>query len=444
MKVWTYWECPYCNSMIQGKHRDCPNCGSPIPNDVKYLMPDNPKVIKALKDGTVILNGETNTDEKGIVSEIVKPEEEREKPNWLCPACGCQNFDDDDICKGCGHPRGSKTYFGESWDYDEPRQSETPDDTVGYCEADTECVKEFHENYDKQSHHEDNSNKFSDIKHSILSFVRRNKENIIYGSTITAVVLLVIGFLIWLFTPVDRAATVEGFSWSRSISVEQYTLCHENDWSVPYGGIVTDKREEIHHYDTVIDHYETKSKQVSEQVFDGYETETRTVTEQVFDGYDTSYRDLGNGQADVVQTPRYRTETHTEEYQVPKYHTEYHTEYYEEPVYKDVPVYKTMYYYDIGRWLYSTSLETQGFDQEPYWYDTDLPTDVENPEYGALRQTKRSETYTVHLINDEGEKYTTTFGKYDWSNLLIGDRLAYKSFRFSKKPLTEVVVEHQS
>ena len=202
--------------------------------------------------------------------------------------------------------------------------------------------------------------------------------------------------------PINREAKVESFSWKRLINVEQYTLCHESDWYVPSGATVTSRRQEIHHYDKKLDHYETKSRQVSERVFDGY---------------DTSYKDLGNGQAEVVETPRYRTE--------------YHTEYYEEPVYIDVPVYRTKYYYDIGRWKHHSYLETKNNNKEPYWYDTDLPTNIENPEYGDLRQTTRTETYTVHLIKPDGEKYSTNFAYEKWLSLRINDLISYKSFRFT-------------
>ena len=43
--VWTYWKCSCCESIIRGDNRVCPGCGTPIPNGVKYLMPDNSEVM---------------------------------------------------------------------------------------------------------------------------------------------------------------------------------------------------------------------------------------------------------------------------------------------------------------------------------------------------------------------------------------------------------------
>ena len=155
------------------------------------------------------------------------------------------------------------------------------------------------------------------LSERILNALRGNARGI---ASVTALLGILV-FLIWLFFPVTRTATVQDFEWERSIVVEEYTLCHENDWNVPSGGTITSQKEEIHHYDKVIDHYETKTKKVSERVLDHY---------------DTDYKDLGNGQAKAEKKPVYKTV--------------YHTETYQDPVYRKEPVYKTKYYYDIGRW----------------------------------------------------------------------------------------------
>lgn len=418
--VYTYWECSYCKSLIRGDSRTCPNCGAPIPNDVKYLMPDNEKVIKARKEGKILI-GNTHIDEKGIVADIVEKKDERDKPNWLCEHCGYQNFDEDTTCRGCGAEKTTKNYFSDKDEsFDEPEESEEESESTTKSET-------------------EKSNKLSDIKNKIFGIISNIPVNyaIYFGIGIIALI-----FLIWLFTPVTRVTTVQGFKWQRTIDVEEYTLCHESGWSTPAGATVTDTREEIHHYDTVLDHYETKTREVSEQVFDGYDTETRQVSEQVFDGYDTSYRDLGNGQAEMVQTPRYRTEYRTETYQVPRYRTEWHTETYQEPVYVQVPVYQTKYYYDIGRWKYVYNLPTSGSDQEPYWHNTDLPSDVFDPNYGDLKQTSRHEKYIVIILNEDGESIETEYDFNLWTTLLPGDKLTYKSFRFTYRPLTEVEIKH--
>lgn len=412
MHVYSYWKCNSCDSIIRGDNRSCPNCGTPIPNNVKYMMPDNPTIVEAMKAGTILTGDKKiHTDEKGIRSEIVETKDERNLPNWKCHYCGYQNFAEDTSCRGCGAAKSNDTYYEKiSVKSDKDERSYDKDFTEISDIEEYELVNDYTKPIKKSEpkHYIVEPTKKS-VWETIKEFLRGSDPRVLI--TILACAII-IPFLIWLFTPVQREARITSFSWERSIDVEEYKLCHEDDWSVPPGATVTDQRQEIHHYDHVLDHYETRTKQVAERVLVGYETE---------------YRDLGNGQAEVVQTPVYETQ--------------YHTETYQEPVYKDVPVYKTKYYYDIGRWKYSISLTTTGFDQTPYWHETDLPISVDNPEYGDLRQGSRHETYRVHLINYDDEKSTITYNYNDWMNLQIGDVLRYKSFRFTDQPLSEVEVK---
>lgn len=419
-RVYTYWNCDSCGAIIRGDKRECPNCGCPIPNNVKYMMPDDPRVVKAMNDGTILTGDKKiNIDEKGIKSEIVEDKDKRDNPNWKCHYCGFQNFDESDTCAGCGASRTNDTYFkveDKRSSYNDWSDNDVEDHEVYKPKKISEPkVKEPEIKESKITKEPEQPKqkfaKVNEIFNGIVDFISNNSTAVL----IVLACMILIPFLIWLFTPVQREARITSFSWERSIDVEEYRLCHEDDWSVPPGATVTDERQEIHHYDHVLDHYETKTRQCSREVLDGYDTE---------------YRDLGNGQAEAVQVPRYRTEYYTEEY--------------EEPVYVDVPVYRTKYYYDIGRWKYDYALTTSGNDQNAYWHETDLPTDVYNPNYGDLRQGARHESYIVHLVNANDEQYTITYNYNDWMNLQTGDVLRYKSFRFTDQPLSEVEVVRKS
>ena len=313
MNVYTYWECPYCTSIIRGDSRNCPNCGSPIPNGTKYMMPDDPRVIKAQRAGKILVGGKTHTDEKGIVSEVVSKEDERTAPNWQCGACGYYNFAEDTLCKGCGAPKSSKTYFDDSeslgelsdleqkvsdLEEDEPEEMSDTDDEgeVLYESSDLKIILPptraekltIREEYvDEDGHIRDREKTFTvnapvteesqkvepkkngKVKGILkkLGDFFKDHWKISIGVLVAAVL---IPFLIWFFMPVERTATVTGFAWEQMINLEEFTLCHESDWSVPPGGRITSTAEEIHHYETVLDHYETKTRTVSEQVQDGY------------------------------------------------------------------------------------------------------------------------------------------------------------------------------
>jgi hypothetical protein len=396
--VYSYWKCTSCDSINRGDNRECLSCGCPIPAGVKYMMPDDSRVIEARNNGTILEKNtlSKNIDEKGIVSDIVPEKDIQKGPNWNCAFCGYQNRFSDSTCVGCGAGKeeSKSDYFGH------------------FPEMTTKNKKDFENrtgtNYDDIYHKEKKESKELNKKG------KQNKEIIstfldiisIPETKYIAISVVCLLWLLFMFIPVTKTSLVTGFKWSRSIDVEEYTLCHEDDWSVPDGAIVTNQKSEIHHYDQVLDHYETKTRQVSEQVLDGY---------------DTHYHDLGNGQAESYETPRYKTV--------------YHTETYQDPVYKDVPVYKTKYYYDIGRWKKVSSLDTYDSNKEPIWATSNLPEDIENPEYGNQRLGNRTEKYYIQITDEKGNSYWIEKDFTTWNSLKYEDKIEYKTFRFSDKPL---------
>lgn len=385
MNVWSYWHCDACGNIIRGDSRTCPCCGRPIPNDVHYLMPDNPEVIAARNQNKIIIGNpiirtaETYTD-NGIESDVVPDELESYRPNWTCDYCGYQNYYSYLTCQGCGASRAESKadYFGNNFNNNNP----TPNS----------CSETVQQNTDTKSKSE--SSKFTSLKQHAGRLIHKG------------IILSVIVCLVWLFIPITRTATITGFEWERVIDVETFIECHESGWSVPNGAHVTRQKSEIHHYDKVLDHYETKTKQVAHKELDGYTT---------------TYKDLGNGQSKVVQTPKYKTV--------------YKTETYKEPVYRQEPVYRTKYYYDIGRWKETSTLCTAGIDQQPYWHDTDLPAYVDNPEYDDQKLGDRHETYSAKIKDNKGRIQLVNYSFENWKQLEVGAEIKYKTFRFSQKPL---------
>ena len=187
--------------------------------------------------------------------------------------------------------------------------------------------------------------------------------------------------------PYKEVATVDGFSWERSISIEQERTVRESDWSVPVGGRCYDTKQEIRSYRDVLDHYETVMETKTKQILDHYET---TYT----------YSDNGNGTftEHAHQTPVYRTEVYTE----PK----------QEPVYRKEPVYGTKYYYEIDRWFFEYASESSGDDKNPYWNENYT---LKNRE----RDINRSEKYTIRF--DNGDAEDCSYEK--WQNVELGNEV---------------------
>ena len=356
------WDCPFCGTKgISGPLRECPNCGRPMGANLKFHLP------------------------KDVKSSYVADEEAKyvnKNPHWKCIYCDSYNSDDESVCVSCGAPRTE-----ENKNYFEVQDENTNEAEIPVFDTDS--------HYNNSSAFENTINTSSDtIGHSAKKpFNLTSKFNF---RIIIIILLSVLGIsgLVYALIPKEKTMQVTALSWERSINIERYQTVNESDWSLPYGARLQYTREEISAYEQVIDHYETKTRTVSEQVLDGYEEVV------------TGYRDLGNGYAEEITTSR------------PIYRTEYHEETYQEPVYTTVPVYETKYYYEIDKWLYERSVNTSGTTDIPYWGKVTLADDE--------RTGSKSEQYYVTGLVKEKEK-TFYFSLEDWSNINIGDEITFNA-----------------
>ena len=344
--IWGYWDCPYCDSKgIRGDNRSCPFCGAPVQPGIKYYM------------------------KEGVLEEVAEPEK-NDAANWICEYCDAQNDARDEFCRNCGSPReeAKRNYFTAL----PPAPPPSPPQPL--------------------------------IEQPRPSARRRIDMRKTLRKVAMCTALIV--FIFWLFTPITRSSKIDGFKWERSIAIEEYKNVDESDWTLPKNANLHRTAEEIHHYNQVLDHYETK---------------TRKVSHREQDGYDTHYKDLGNGQFEEVKTPRYKTV--------------YKEETYREPVYRKEPVYRTKYYYDIDKWVKVDSVDTKNDDHEPYWGETGLNTVVPTPSIGDRREGDRTETYYAVVKDVKGKSRLVKYDLGIWKGLSVGDKITYKTFRFSQTPL---------
>ena len=174
----------------------------------------------------------------------------------------------------------------------------------GKAETTENDFEQNHEKEEKYQHFESQQEDYS--QHDFSSY---NLANIFLNKKVIAIVLAVLLSIIgviFLFTPKEVNMQITDFSWSRSISIEQNRTFHESDWSVPAGGRVTSQQMEFHHYQSVLDHYETRTREVARERLSHYE-------------YSTTLIDMGNGyfEEETISTPVYETYYETEEYQEP-------------------------------------------------------------------------------------------------------------------------------
>ena len=298
------WDCDYCGAdRISGEIKICPNCGKPRGKDVTFYM-------------------------AGPKNYVEDPDKINKNPDWVCPYCQTLNPDDNKFCSACGAAREeSDTDYFESKEKDRERREKREEDKRKAEGTDTET----------------RSSGRSRLPLFLILFA-------------------LFGLLIFMFMPKTKKMHVDSRTWERSVSIERYQEVRESSWNLPDDAWNVTSRDEVYTYNHVLDHYETRTREVSEQVLDGYDTEIE-------------YRDLGNGYYEEI------------EHQVPRYRTEYHTETYEEPVYVDIPVFAKKYYYSIMKWLYDRDEVTSGADNDPYFADLNLP---ENE-----RESGRREQYWI-------------------------------------------------
>lgn len=328
-KVVGLWDCDYCGAKaLKGTQKCCPNCGHPQDVNTKFYI-----------------------DKTKIEYLDQKLEEEYGKgPDWNCGYCKGRNRHYYKFCQHCGAPHDAEdgNYFHSKLADPKPEETVKPKPEP------------------------------------------KKQKKSGPGKLFIFAILAVLIALIVNFIPKTSSSLISGKEWSRSVSIDEWKTVQEDDWSVPNGGRVYKKQSEIHHYVDVLDHYETRSRQVSEQVYDGEETYTR-------------YEDNGDG-------------TFTEStYSKPRYRTEYHTETYEEPIYRKDPVYQTKYYYEIERWIPERTEHSSGTDDEPYWPEYTL-SDKE-------RENSFDEKYVLYLRTEKEKEYSAVVSQDFWNKYQVNDKV---------------------
>ncbi|MCR5421784.1 MAG: hypothetical protein K6E98_12365 [Lachnospiraceae bacterium] len=331
-----YWDCPYCgNKGISGLNKRCTACGHPQDEGTKFYM-----------------------KEKKEYLDKEKAREYGKGADWTCSYCGSLNRYDAKVCVGCGADR-------------------------------EESSGDYYENIENQKK-EAEEKKREEQQLTGNQESKKEQGGIMKRLPLIIGLALLVAIIAFSCRSKGYAASVSEKSWERSISVEAYQTVKESDWNVPEGGRVYDEKEEIHHYDTVLSHYETVEVEKSRKVEDGYDTHTE-------------YIDNGDG-------------TFTEhEVQTPRYKTEYYTVEEERPVYKQVPQFSTKYYYEIEKWIPARTLDTSGDDEVPYWDESKL---LENE-----REAGRNEIYILMFRTDKGKEYSVEVEQDFWDSLEVGEKV---------------------
>jgi hypothetical protein len=183
----------------------------------------------------------------------------------------------------------------------------------------------------------------------------------------------------WYFHPRQVQGEVALKTWERSLEVQAYRTVRESDWQLPSGGRQLRSYRAIRDYRQELDHYERRTRQVSDRVQVGTEE------------YSCGTIDRGNGYFEDRMCDR------------PVYETRYRSEEYQEPVYRKVPIWATKYDYEIERWVRDTVLKAAG--------EADERNDPDEAEWPAprlgkdRREGERTELYRLEFRTPDGDVY---------------------------------------
>jgi hypothetical protein len=221
--------------------------------------------------------------------------------------------------------------------------------------------------------------------------VRAARESHFGRNVFLLLLFSVVGWFAWSNRTRHLDGEVVAKQWERSVQVEAYRTVQEEGWSLPEGARKVRSYRAIRDYRQVLDHYETRTRQVSERV----QTGTRTYT--------CGHVSRGNGY--------FEDRTCTE----PEYETRYHTESYQDPVYRREPIWDTKYEYRIKRWVPDTLLEEHGDITQPEW-----PRVVIDD---TTREGEKKSRYRVTFTAPKGESYTSDVPLEQFTHRRIGEHV---------------------
>lgn len=375
-KIEGYWDCPQCGSKkIKGRFRYCNSCGRPRGKGVQFYMIETDNYVD---------------DSNQISSE----------PDWYCSFCQSLNPATSTTCESCGSSQEDSDMNYFQLLEDEKRKKQTEQEAKSMTEELNDVDEFVNPIIDQNVQSEGKKYSQNDNISTIEQYDDTRKRSFNFGwiaklGAMFLPIVLVFALLFNFILPKEISLTVTNKTWERSIEIEEYKTVREDGWSVPNGGRVVYTKEEVHHYNRVLDHYETVTEQKSERYISHYETVV------------TGHRDLGNGYFEEITS------------QKPVYDTRYWTETKEEPVYRQEPVEQTKYYYDIEKWVHKCYEKTSGNDEKPYWATLNLIPERE-------KEGTRSEVYTIFTENKKGKTKSYKIPFDDWSQIRSGNIIKVK------------------
>lgn len=330
------WDCTSCGSEgFTPAQMSCPSCGAPRADDVKFYLPDDARVVT---DAAALARAKAGAD-------------------WYCSYCGAGSPAAAIGCTTCGASKEDSKHHAVTDHLDQP--AAPPAAATTQTSGGATAVK------------------------------------LGAGGMAAALGCATLCCLFMILAVVggtkDVAAEVTGFSWERSITVQEHKPVTEGGWTTPAGAKVLGQEQKVHHEEDVFSHYEQRTRKQQVQVG------SKTVV--------VGQRDLGNGYFEDITNEEPVYETRDEEYQ--------------EKVMKKKPVYQTWYRYQVMKWVDVDTRTARGEDQQPTWPEVTLKE--------KQREGPRKETYAVKLRDPTANKtYACALPEAQWKAYSAGQKVNAK------------------
>jgi hypothetical protein len=354
-----YWKCSTCGTINGGLSKRCgervikdgkvtkssgEGCGKHQDHE-EWFMPED-----------ISMNANL-TDEKDIAKATCGVD-------WYCEYCGSTQRNSNGKCASCG---GDKETSKEdrngkhgSWNPDNKEDLDHYKEEVGY------------------------NPRYESIPPKIPM-----KRNVLPFAIGGAVLVLLIGFIVWLFTPKYLEAKVQSVAWMGTVQVERFVRVYDSGWYSP--GDAEDVRFEgprVHHYDHVL--VGSHREPYYERVACGQDCRSVSVPRSCRTNKNGSASCSGGGTRRECST-RYCSET--------RYRTVND--------YREEPRYQVWYSWHVWRWRHNRNVQSFGTDLQPK-----EPTGIQislNSSCFGREQERRSENVFSYIcvLKDEDGKLQT-------------------------------------
>lgn len=381
------WECTHCKETNLGRHKECQSCGKTKSEKCREWLPDDVSAESSfvVKDESMLHKFQAGAD-------------------WKCKYCDSLEWKVDGSCANCGASQDEKGEL-KKLELESKPEPPTTESAVRRKAPRKRSVQRPAAPPAPAPSYDCEIDAFNRTD-------RQSRRNVAAGA-ISAVGLGAIALYL-IFHTVTHPAVVSSTSWTHTVHVERNQVMHHDGWSPPGDAFnVHNEGRKLHHYDHVVDHYDTEQYTYQEACGQNCVSIPRVCTSiprTCTSNRNGSATCSGGGQScsGGGQSCSTRYCSRTGSRQVARY--------------RDDPVYRDYYDWDVWEWVFNRNVTASGSDVNPH------PPTNEQINLGPKERASETVTLNVVFTDDDDHKaheYTPkSLGEFQ--TLTVGARRTIK------------------